>query len=146
MFSNAHTVYLPTGCFLSLAVTVAGTSNWAYVTEQLGLRNVVPVRDGDEAVSVLREESVEAYIADSPHIINFAASACDLIVLGPQVSDESGACCMNKKFIIMMLHEHLSYVGEDIQNMPAVIEQYNYNRLHYFCGSGIWGTFCGATI
>ena len=61
-----------------------GTSNWEYVVNELSLRNVVAVRDNDEAVKKLKSGFIEAYIADTYHITNLAAKHCDLLATGLQ--------------------------------------------------------------
>ena len=63
-----------------------GGTNWPYVTGELGLRKVKEVAGAEDAVKALRNYTVDAYIADIPHLKKIAANNCDLKVAGRRVS------------------------------------------------------------
>ena len=82
-----------------LNVTVGcrpGTSDWDYVENELSVKDITVVKNGLDAVQLLKNEVIQAYVADTPHLLGLAATDCDVVVTGHQEQHQKYAFPMKR--------------------------------------------------
>eukprot|EP00118_Oscarella_pearsei_P028369 m.1993 g.1993 ORF g.1993 m.1993 type:complete len:905 (+) comp8139_c0_seq1:189-2903(+) len=75
------------------------TSNWRQLLKG-GLRNLRPVSGEEEALTRLRNGSVDAFIADTPYLEWIMKTECDVTITGDRVVEQQYAYAANDRFYV----------------------------------------------